>query len=138
MLKKILKFAWNSLRVANSGLFSAKYYLENNPDLNGRVKSPFFHFMRRGWREGRRERGGGARDLTCGSERASPREPEIDQHRLVAARAPHHPHPGARRDEQPRHAARGRPAAACEVVKTLRKPTLDRHRRAAHLPRPLR
>gem|GEM_PF-922626 len=53
MLKKILKFAWNSLRVANSGLFSAKYYLENNPDLNGRVKSPFFHFMRRGWREGR-------------------------------------------------------------------------------------
>lgn len=53
MLKKIVKFAWNSIRVAKSGLFSSEFYLESNSELKGRVKSPLLHFMRRGWREGR-------------------------------------------------------------------------------------
>ena len=53
VLKKVVKFAWNSLRVANSGLFSSEYYLKNNTDLKGRVKSPLLHFMLRGWRKGR-------------------------------------------------------------------------------------
>ena len=36
-----------------TGLFNAKWYLKNNPDLAGVKISPIEHFMNHGWKEGR-------------------------------------------------------------------------------------
>lgn len=41
------------IAVYRRGLFDQQYYLRSNPDLVNKVSSPFLHYMRHGWREGR-------------------------------------------------------------------------------------
>ena len=40
--------------VAESGLFSADFYLKNNPDAVGIDRTPLWHYLVRGWLDGRR------------------------------------------------------------------------------------
>ncbi len=83
----------------------------------------------------RRSAGRAARPRRCGRDR--PQDAHV-RRRHAGEHPVGRPRRGPGRHHQPGHAPRGDPSAPHEVVQAVREPAVRRHRRAAHVPRPVR
>ena len=51
--KKIARYSTEYRAIADSGLFSAKWYLKHNPDVKAEGIDPVQHYLQYGWKENR-------------------------------------------------------------------------------------